>query len=36
MRPLAQSKSGPGRFNLGLIVVLDWFYKPVVALGATL
>ena len=35
MRPLAQSNSGPGRFDPDLIVVLDWLCKPVVALGAT-
>ena len=35
MRHSAQSKSGPGCFYPDLIVVLDWFYKPVVALGAT-
>ena len=35
MRPSAQSKSGMGRFDPDLIVVLDWFGKLVVALGAT-
>ena len=35
MRPSAQSKSGLGRFDPDLIVVLDWLCKPVVALGAT-
>ena len=35
MRPSAQSKSGMGRFDPDLIVVLDWFGKLVVVLGAT-
>ena len=35
MRPSAQSKSGMGRFDPDLIVVLDWFGKLVVALGTT-
>ena len=35
MRTSAQSKSGLGRFDPDLIVVLDWLCKPVVALGAT-
>lgn len=35
MRPSAQSKSGLGRFDPDLIVVLDWLCKLVVALGAT-
>ena len=35
MRLSAQSKNGLGRFGPDLIVVLDWFGKLVVALGAT-